>query len=552
MLLLQVGFRRLGSMTALFLAGSTGYAVAESAAGAGWPMFAGPTGNFDSARSEAAIIDTLAQARRLWESEEQNLGVGKCCYGFEKMTAAGDYPLPGGVAGPIAAEGLVFVSVFRPSGDIYTDDALRTLKKSPAVPKENWAIEADDVLVAIEAETGKTRWRVVQARKGVSHMSIKRGGWGVSPAYWQGRIYQVGTTARLYCYEAATGKLYWESSLGKAHEMAEAAKAEALKSKHFFKMGNQWLTSLVVADDVLAIRNFGDGGLVGLNANTGKIVWTAPKCLAQFSTPSLARIGGRAHLLANDGLGTVRLIGMADGKVLWEKGGFGPYLTTMPCSDTHVLLNVKPYGKGGGGEVGEPADDKDGDEKGKGGKGKGKDEEGGKGGGVWGCLRFDRNGAELAWKLPDEPKYALEWGLDNGPRRKAVVHNGVAYIAYRGAEKRGGLALMAVRVADGKRMAELSPQAGSLEGDEFCLPTVIEDKLLCFYDMAHNGRDFGASLFALGKDGVPARLSHDWRPELPGGLACGYEVLMEAASAGGRIHFRTGSGSVVCFDLRKP
>jgi outer membrane protein assembly factor BamB len=491
-------------------------------------MFSGPHGHFAPHRYGHDLVGDLRDARLAWVSEEDDIGVGKGPYGLKRFLAAGVKAHPGGRGSPIVAEGSVFVASFRPVGPPYATDTIRTLgtrDENAEAVWDVWAIEAHDVLVAIDARSGRTRWKAVETRKGVRVPGLKRGGWGVSPAYHAGRVFSLGTTGRLYAYDARTGKKRWEIALGETHAMAEQAKAEALKQGRFAKLGG-WLSSLAVADGVVVVPTFATKprGLVGVDPSEGRILWQRSKVLSEFSTPAVVRTGGRESLLVNSGRGDLRLIDPRSGEVRWTVDGLGPYLGPLSPSDTHVVVNTRRAG----------ADNRD----------KSVD-------GRWGAYRFTAEGAERAWQLPDERRYDFGWHLDAGPRRKVVVRDGIVYIGHRSPKVDGqrDQALLVIREATGEILQEIEPLPDTPEQEGFNPLLPMEDRLMTFYDVAHGRSRFGATLFAVSGSGTLSRLSHGWM--VPHTATTGYEVPIEVPYVDGRLYFRTEEGTIVCYDVRQ-
>ena len=72
-----------------------------------------------------------------------------------------------GYASPIVADGMVYVIHYQPSGKVMAEGLPKRFTES--LPAESLTIEADDVIVAIDAETGKTRWVSSQGGKGMNY-----------------------------------------------------------------------------------------------------------------------------------------------------------------------------------------------------------------------------------------------------------------------------------------------------------------------------------------------------------------------------------------------
>jgi outer membrane protein assembly factor BamB len=484
----------------------------EDAWKTGWPMFTGPFGNFSTPLSGTELVGDLSQTRLAWMSEESDIGDAKKL--SQSVAWNNDKMPPGGVASLIVADGLVFTAYFKPRGDVFDVSIEAAVKKAGKdFHKEQYLVAADDVLLAVDASTGKTKWKAVETDKGMNFPAGKRRGWGVTPAYHQGRVFSVGTTGRLYAYDAVTGKKLWEKILGTTHEAGEREKKAALTEKRLPKLGG-WLSSLVVADGVLIVPLF-DGaeqGLRGVEPATGKTLWEVPRVLSRLATPAVFRHDGHSYLLANTAGGELRCLDPQTGKVLWTVTDLGPHLGTLAPSDTHVLLNVKP----------------------------GKD----RSPGLFGAYRISSEKAERAWTLPNNEKYGHEWHLDSGAIHKIVIRDGLVYLTPR---LTNGNKLLVLQEKTGKILVE-QDLAGQGWG---YLPILAEDRLLVVDDLSHTAtnHNYTFTMYPTDPTGF-AKLGEVWHPaHRP---TNGYEVPMVDPIVAGRWFMRGRDGHIHCYDLRKP
>lgn len=486
-------------------------APGEAAWKTGWPMFSGPQGNFATPLSKVTLVDYLAQTRLLWESEEKDIGDAKKI--SQPPAWNNDQMPPGGVSSLIVADGLVFAAYFKPRGDVFDIAIEAAVKKAgKEFHKEQYLVAADDVLLAVDAATGKTKWKVVEADKGMNFPCGKRGGWGVTPAYFQGRVFSIGTTGRLYAYDTATGKKLWEANIGTAHQAAEADKKAALAEKRLTKLPS-WLSSLIVAEGVLVVPLF-DGaeqGIRGVNVTTGQTLWEAPKVLSRLATPSVFR-DGRAFLLVHTSHGELRAIDPKNGKVLWTVTGLGTNLGTLAPSDAHVVLNVKPTGKD-------------------------------RAVGLLGAYRISAEKAERAWTLPDKEQYGHEAHLDSGAIHKIVIRDGYVYLTPKIETKNSRM--MILREKTGEILVDQE-----LGGGWGYLPILAEDRLLVADDLSHTATGHNYSFTMYPADpGKFRRLGESWHPAHK--PTNGYEVPMVDPLVAGRWFMRGRDGRIRCYDLRK-
>ena len=130
------------------------------------------------------------------------MGMGKGLYPGELGTARdhGIEPFYGGTATPIVADGTVFVTYFKPDGKTPAKrEGWRTMsdKNLDLLPKWFFSVTASDILVAVDARTGKIKWEAVERGKGLNRLGHKRGHWGVAPAYLnESALHRPGTAGR--------------------------------------------------------------------------------------------------------------------------------------------------------------------------------------------------------------------------------------------------------------------------------------------------------------------------------------------------------------------
>ena len=144
------------------------------AAARDWPQANGPTGNFNPKRYGDALVDDFSSVRRLWMSKGADLGFAKgSSSGYLRHLTEADTH-PGAASGLIVAEGKVFASSFRPSGEVWAENMphlrqeknLRYLEgEAGKLLRANAAILADDFTVALDLRTGDVVWKSVEERR---------------------------------------------------------------------------------------------------------------------------------------------------------------------------------------------------------------------------------------------------------------------------------------------------------------------------------------------------------------------------------------------------
>lgn len=265
----------------------------------GWPCYTGPDGTF-SDQSRMPLLADLSKARLVWTSEHADLGYGKTTSGGGHVYGARSRP--SGSCSLIVAGGLVIVAYFTPKNSVI----------------------ADDVILALDAGTGKTRWKQVYTGKGYNRGARKHPSYGPTPAAADGKVFHLGSSGRIYCVELATGMPLWESDLGdfRKHYQAIAAKMEqtedikdGLIRAPDYKSMRMTVRPLIAIDGVLMVPT-DSPGLFAFDAAGGKELWMLD---GASRTPSPAKVNGRTYALCTGGDRNMRLVEPKTGKVLWTE-----------------------------------------------------------------------------------------------------------------------------------------------------------------------------------------------------------------------------------------
>lgn len=298
-------------------------------AAADWPAWRGPDGNGSAPPIGAALIDDAARARKAWTSEEAipdtyvaDARAGKKAAGI----AVG-----GGYAAPIVVGDAVYQFYYLPGGEAVDEGAAA---KNAGRDRANWKILADDVVLCLDARTGKTRWKTVLAGKGINvNAAFNKGGGLLTPCHGDGRIYAVGTGALMYCLDAGNGDLLWESPIGGRHADMEAAKEEALAEGKLIYFNRDLGGACAFVGGVVATNDYAEYyrkrndvgcGLAGFDAESGRHLWTVDGSADWHAAPVPWTHAGEDHfLVANKH--AVSCVRAPSGEVSWrcEEGGSG-------------------------------------------------------------------------------------------------------------------------------------------------------------------------------------------------------------------------------------
>lgn len=458
------------------------------AAGHDWPHWLGPLGRNSAAAPAPELVDSPANARQVWKSEEKlpdGRGSDARQIGREgRQSISGDY------ASPVVADGRVYMFYYVPRGDVYDQDVLSAMQKAGETRKEDWAVNADDIFICMDATTGRTVWKTRFVERGYNFNKFNKGGPQLSPCVRQGRIYAMGTAGRVYCVDAVTGAPLWESDIGTRAVIFEYLRLISLKQQRLTGFRSDLDSSPAVADGVVFCnthvmfkggqRSTGNG-MIALDARTGRKLYELPDCLGWASSPLTWRHGGKEYVIAADGQKAV-CVEPRTGKTLWKLENVGGDLACteemLVCGDTKEQCTA--------------------------------------------CFRIDPQKTRRAWSLP------AAHGL---PIRAPVLHAGHAYVPTDKGQ------MLCAELGTGKLAGSLPFQGGGVG-----FTVAFGKMLLAQLDASHNRPEvhvFAASPPTFKQAGV-------WQSPCAGS----YDVPIVPAYADGRLFVRARDG-IVCLDLRK-
>jgi outer membrane protein assembly factor BamB len=235
----------------------------------GWPALRGPYANHRAQETRHELVDDIRLARLVWFSEEKipaGAGAelqGGTLYGFSIFNS------------PVIGEGKVFFNTAFRTGEAMGD---------PVTREGSWTgspqpILADEVVMAIDAASGKTLWKQVFKEKGINLQGKKHVQQGGTGCYYKGRYYAVTSTMKIYCFDARTGAIVWESDYGKVTQDLAAAIPAAIASKKMIAMMNTYPVLGAAGGVVfpqLGPQRYGGADNPVFDAETGQNLWKVP------------------------------------------------------------------------------------------------------------------------------------------------------------------------------------------------------------------------------------------------------------------------------------
>ncbi|MGD0900164.1 MAG: PQQ-binding-like beta-propeller repeat protein [Thermoguttaceae bacterium] len=261
--------------------------------GKNWPWWYGAGSTICGPDCGAAMIESLYDAKPLWKSEEAMPGMfGKGHSGADHAMAFGPV---GGSSSPVVAEGMVYQFYYRPTGT-YPDEAKRKeeaakLTSNPAGQRayvDNDRPMADDVVVGLDAVTGKTVWKTIFPERSKYTQIHKWRDFNPTPFVSDGIVYVVDYANYLYALDAKNGKVLW-------------ARAGTKGSWGAGGVGP------VVSEGTVLLN-----GAIALDAKTGKELWKGPG-----GNTILWRHGDRQYFIVSSWNTGVSCLDPKTGKALW-------------------------------------------------------------------------------------------------------------------------------------------------------------------------------------------------------------------------------------------
>jgi outer membrane protein assembly factor BamB len=196
-------------------------------------------------------------------------------------------------------------------------------------------VQDEEVVEALEAQTGKPRWNKKYPATFAGGFSQDHGPRCV-PLIDRGFVYLFGATGDLHCLDLKSGKERWSRAAGREFEAPDG----------FFGVGS---TPIVEGEQLLVNVGGKKGtGVVAFRLTDGMPLWQVSDDKASYSSPIAATVDGVRHVIFVTRL-TALSIDPSTGKVRWQFpfGDRGPTVNaaTPQVIDGHLFLSAS-YGIG--------------------------------------------------------------------------------------------------------------------------------------------------------------------------------------------------------------
>ena len=475
--------------------------------GADWPSYRGPFINYIATPTDAELVEDLHDARLVWKSEAFIPGApGRSGGMFRKALGVPTTPVTGGGATPIFAqtpEGpRIYLRYFYPSGEVVDAKAEAQLieKFGPNFNnRDKIRVAADDLMLCVDAVTGKTLWKTTLRDAGLNYQDHKGSQNNLAAVYHddggEGRVFMIGSTMRLYALNAATGEVLWQNDLGPRHRQLEEMKAKGLAARNYqgraqsrdFGAAPLMVAKVLVTPDV-------NNDLLGFNPETGELMWRLTEGAARDAQPSRWTHGDKEYVISAgkqkyDPM--IRAVDPATGEVLWALKHEHRDVVTV-AGDLMAFASANK-------DVKDEAYRHH-------------------------AFRLSPEGASELWTISD-PAFG-----DAPP----IIHEGVVYLGGRGVTA-------AVDAESGKELA----RAGAGPGNSGHYQ-MMQDRILVSRDGKHGRTSLDQVRAEVER--FEALGEENWQPAHP--LTTSYEFPMSWPTVDGRIVIR-GWDAIYLYDLRQ-
>lgn len=160
--------------------------------------------------------------------------------------------------------------------------------------------EGAEVMTALDADTGKERWRTSYVARYAPAVQAAAHGVGpkATPLFHEGKLFALGITGIFSAFDATTGKLLWQTRAAGEHPSYGVS------------------TSPVAEGNVVLVHPGNHGPLTAFDASTGAVKWAGTDRGA-YASPMIAEFDGVRQVVTMTQTGVLGVL-LSDGTRLWE------------------------------------------------------------------------------------------------------------------------------------------------------------------------------------------------------------------------------------------
>jgi outer membrane protein assembly factor BamB len=163
--------------------------------------------------------------------------------------------------------------------------------------------DANEVMVALDADTGKTIWQTSYAAPYKMNPATKNHGQGPksTPLFANGRLYVLGISGIVSAFNASDGKLLWQKAAPPVDPLYGTAMSPAIDG------GNV----------IFHVGGHDSGALTAFDANTGDVRWSWPGDGPAYASPIVVDLGGTRQVVTVTQRNIVS-VDASKGQLLWQ------------------------------------------------------------------------------------------------------------------------------------------------------------------------------------------------------------------------------------------
>ena len=259
-----------------------------------WPQFGGPLRNFTSPSKGLANSWPTEGPRKVWSR-----------------------PLGEGYSGVAVEE-----------GKLYTMYRVSASKAGSKFDRE--------VIVALDAQTGKTLWEDAYDAPFEPGMKMENGpGPHVTPLVTGNQVYTVGITGKFYCKDKNTGKTLWYHDLMKEYQAPRRDRGYSC-------------SPIAYKQTVIAPVGGPGQAIMAFSQKDGSVVWKKHDLASSPSSPLIINVDGQDQLVAFLG-DVIAGLDPNNGSLLWShphKTDWGLNISLPVWSEGNLLFCTSAYSGG--------------------------------------------------------------------------------------------------------------------------------------------------------------------------------------------------------------
>ncbi len=196
--------------------------------------------------------------------------------------------------------------------------------------------EENDVIVALDKNTGKTIWETPDPAPPAEGQSVAFGSCPRStPLIIGHKLYTIGASARLNCLNKSDGKILWTQDLVKKYALRVP--------------GHGYGASPIAYENLIILPVGGEGhAVVAFDQNDGSVVWESQDFKSDYPSPILIDLEGETQLII--AMGNKRCgLSPKTGELRWQielPESAGSIMSTPVWGDDGILFTSAEYGDG--------------------------------------------------------------------------------------------------------------------------------------------------------------------------------------------------------------